>query len=1431
MSGSAYNLTMPDGVQVSNIPQDVTPDEARRVYASKRAAVPDLSAPVRVDMKAMPLIERARAGFSIPSVSQYPQGPPSAWDAVRETSVRPNGAPTYDPSGAHGVDDSSWTNYQAYYKHNKMYAKPGPYFTKLSPVDEQKYEKWFATTGLSNTPDYDMRGFWKAMVAGSPLAVRAANQHFPDKWKTPYDSTFSRESMYAKPNAPYWDGNNLIETTSVPPASIWDAVRENAGPGAQRLMDHLAQEYGKVSTQDIPEALGVINPIVQHAIGGWGINVPVMKQRMEQELHVTPDDLAEAKKAGIGLSPLYTKLPSVAAPAANGLAHTATSPLTYLLGGAGAAGVELNPAVEAALDATFGVQGAAGLSHTIPELIRKGPEAGDIVETGLDALTTLGGLRGIGELGAPEAAALTPAQQDVEELKHLFGPHAEGEHTVVLTAENPMSQKLSDEENNLRQIQFEQGLQKTGIPFTRGEGIDPKTGNREHVVILQHMPLDAAIRLGREADQSEVFVDGVGVVNVRTGKVDPQTGPVNLSPDTQTTYHTRFAPPSGRHVSFTGPIDFSNPQHIDLPEEETPQVPVPAGAWPSERGFFSLGGVPLKSADEAPSAVGAVDRLTDTLQNLVKRRQSIGAPRDFLHAVGLHSGDRQRMEYALAHFNDAMDRIAPRKREAIVNWMQAGGDEKTLRAEADATKNARLKRGYEDALTLSEPEKEIARRFGNLYKVSQQLGNQEDILSGNVPNYVPQLFKRKGLTEEDEDEMSRQMRSGKLRTNFRYALQRKHPSYFAGEQAGLTPADKDIAHLTSGYVRNLADAISGRRFVKALTKLKTASGEPLAIPEGGRLVDTGEKGATLAIPNLRGPNRAHYEPIDHPALRGWKYAGETEEGKPVIMRGNLLVHKGEGEASGPNVLSRIVNPKTEPKPLNYAEHVRNMLTPSRIQTSPSIGAKLLRGALEGSHIAKGTMFALSPFHAVQEGTMAEALQTNPFAPPPIDINNPVLNIGLDGGLTLGSPREGLSSGGLLGEAAAKLSPRMKRVFDDYEDWLFGPDGYISRLKAQTFQKAFARNMKRYSGSMDQVHIARMTASQVNNAYGGLNLDMIGRSKTVQDAMRLIFLAPDFLESRTRFQFGIGAGGAEERTALAFQAAQLYGIARVANYFLNNGDTHEDAPFSIVTPGGQEYDIRTLTGDIYRQLPIGPRGYENSRQYFGGRLNPVVTKPLLDLVMGSNIYGEKEKPGQNLYGALKSIAPIPLQGLIHERPGQYGPLDTAIESVGAHRRRYLTPAEQMANTEFYGNLPRTPETPDAKARLKVLGRLETDYQTGNAKDIAELLNSGQASEKDRKLARKHAGESLLVRRVTSPDFTLDQMLKVWKYANRAERQELAPILEKKYGNRLKTVSPIEAAREKKRAEKATSTDAYLPPLKKIEELSRAREVMEGLRSLL
>ncbi len=99
-----------------------------------------------------------------------------------------------------------------------QFAKPGPYVTQLPPADESSFKQWVQQGNVpfddSPTSDYDMRGYWKD-IASKGRSETSISQfdgapHYPDTYKTPYHKTFSRESKYATPDAPAWQGSKLI---------------------------------------------------------------------------------------------------------------------------------------------------------------------------------------------------------------------------------------------------------------------------------------------------------------------------------------------------------------------------------------------------------------------------------------------------------------------------------------------------------------------------------------------------------------------------------------------------------------------------------------------------------------------------------------------------------------------------------------------------------------------------------------------------------------------------------------------------------------------------------------------------------------------------------------------------------------------------------------------------------------------------------------------------------------------------------------------------------------------------------------------------------------------------------------------------------------------------------------------------------------------
>ena len=112
--------------------------------------------------------------------------------------------------------DAMW---EAAFNRNRQYARPeyhGDFQTPVPAALRPQFDSWLRGQGVSPSPDYDYGGFWLGARSGHPQATQGrdpvtGHAHFTDYWKTPYHETFSRDSRYAKPQAPYWEGDRLYD--------------------------------------------------------------------------------------------------------------------------------------------------------------------------------------------------------------------------------------------------------------------------------------------------------------------------------------------------------------------------------------------------------------------------------------------------------------------------------------------------------------------------------------------------------------------------------------------------------------------------------------------------------------------------------------------------------------------------------------------------------------------------------------------------------------------------------------------------------------------------------------------------------------------------------------------------------------------------------------------------------------------------------------------------------------------------------------------------------------------------------------------------------------------------------------------------------------------------------------------------------------------
>ena len=806
------------------------------------------------------------------------------------------------------------------------------------------------------------------------------------------------------------------------------------------------------------------------------------------------------------------------------------------------------------------------------------------------------------------------------------------------------------------------------------------------------------------------------------------------------------------------------PVEENIPVAEAPQTPppVPAVAHSAATPLSDLTkAMGVKPMSEGPSAMDQaarnVSRTLATASDRASRAwnavqvapsalwKAYASPAkwtDFKSEVGKFQGQLQYGGWELKQFRDAIKTAIPDKlrREAMTNFVQADGDMDLLRQRAAAS-STQLRPGYEAALTLNPAEAELAKNVRRYFDQKLDEAQTAGMLKDGVENYVNQVWGR-----GPENPAAKTLRAAaafhELQPNPSFLKQRIFGSYFDGEQAGKSPLDKDIGALISAYDQSFNAAVASRAFIKALHEGKASDGRPLVEVSGvgSRVEATPDDVAYFIKPKVKPEAALDYRPVDHPALRGWKWATADKDGKPIFVQGDMLVH-----------------PEVQ-------QHLKNILGRSAIREHA-----LGRGLLALSSGFKQTLLSLSPFHQVQIGVHALEHTVNPFRVPALDLKDATQRALVDHGLVVADFHgmaefaEGVSGTGLVSRV-----PLLGSKMAQYQDYLFRD--YIPRVKMSMAQEALARNLKRYSGKISQDQILERTANEANAAFGHLNYKLLGRNPTFQDAFRIFALAPDFLEARSRFVGqALKPGGMEQARALALGAVAMAAGKFIIGQVIGEKQDWTTNNLFMVRIGNREYGLRTIQGDIAHLLG-------DPRSFVSNRFNPALTRPAMELVTGRDSFGRKRDSWEQLKDYFTTAIPIPAKGLLPDNP--QGFLSTLMQATGLQGRKYLSPAERVLQG-YYNDNPGKSPTAHSKAVGQVVKMARTVGAPQAQRLGRELVSSGQIDAADLRRALHRGNESALESGFAG--LPLDKATEVYEAATPEERAGLLPTLRMKARN--------------------------------------------------
>lgn len=592
---------------------------------------------------------------------------------------------------------------------------------------------------------------------------------------------------------------------------------------------------------------------------------------------------------------------------------------------------------------------------------------------------------------------------------------------------------------------------------------------------------------------------------------------------------------------------------------------------------------------------------------------------NYKQALGEYLKKRTYSSIAVDNFAESVVKnVSKEKQEAMTNFLEAGGNIAVLQERAALTKDPGLRRGYELAMKLS-PEEQAAVNEARAYFDSElDRAIKSGLLEEGIENYAYHIFdKSPKKAAELYNTIKGGYNSDLLKANPALVKQRFYATFFDAEQKGLLPK-KQLGYVLASYSKALNEAINSRTFIESLATLRAPDGRPYLLKESvnkGVSKLLGEeikvkKGSKLAREYTE--LGLDYKEIPHPALKGYKI-------HPILLQ---TYKPGVAKSGYPNLA--------------------NILLQSKIRQSPA-GSKLLNAVAT----SKGVILSMipTPFHQVQTGQHAmfhlrnplpfKALGLNPHYLRSFDelIQDPIVEKLVSRGLMVHSSSalaefgEGLLGGGKVTE----IVPYAEK----YGRYLF--NNYIPRLKMSMGRQAYLNNVERYGKKLSDDQISELSASQANAAFGELNYEWMGRNKTVQDVLKIIAFAPDFLESRLRFVGqALSPKGKEQFNALLRMAGTYWFASRIGNHLLHKDEPfqeslHMEYPFGILY-NDHVYSLRSIVGDI-------EHAKDKPRSFITSRTGPLSIRMGTELLTGRDFLGRKRDFSQQAQDFFATQSPI------------------------------------------------------------------------------------------------------------------------------------------------------------------------------------------------
>ena len=425
-------------------------------------------------------------------------------------------------------------------------------------------------------------------------------------------------------------------------------------------------------------------------------------------------------------------------------------------------------------------------------------------------------------------------------------------------------------------------------------------------------------------------------------------------------------------------------------------------------------------------------------------------------------------------------------------------------------------------------------KHASIEKAGVKLGFKE--------NYLPQLW------DNPVDEIQEVAR--KLGLKPRFAMASVLENYEKGLALGLKPKFEKISDLIGWYEKTANKAVADREFFNWINT----------------------KG--LIKPGAKVPRNGTWSPLNAEHFPVQKFKGKTKEYTQDLW--------------APKDVARIINNYLEPphgqvlnKVADFASTVKNFALSGGIpKTAINFhGFNILVRNAIGKGVGRGTVeagkFLVNPKSAVKD--LEKNLHKAPFF--------------MRRGLKLST--EGFE----FGESSAEtLTKRLDPKKNPLASMIFNPITSLQEkvlkfhgeyFEKPLFQQALPALKLRYveemfgklkAGGMNTEEAAKAASSATNDLFGGMNWEAAGRSRELQNWMRTLILAPDWLETSVKTGRNVAEALRNPNSPKGLQIVTIaknltaaYAAANVANYAMSGKMMWENDP-------GHALDVYTGQAD-------------------------------------------------------------------------------------------------------------------------------------------------------------------------------------------------------------------------------------------------------------